>query len=171
MTVKTAQSATRDTTALKLRLKERLLIARPLYMMSSPLFRLLQVRYSGMNRGKDYARQRHDSAHMKNTVQENKEIRILGNSDNAPHDFRYALSSNASKTTTANHDIDARLGTHAPGLNADTSLSQGEIGKGEGLRAKRGGKVNTASSGEFHFDNLFCDLCEPLKRLYRNLWV
>lgn len=66
-----------------------------------------------MNRGKDYARQRHDSAHAKNRVEEAKDIRILGDPDNAPHDFRYTLSGNASKTITANHDIDARLDTYA----------------------------------------------------------
>lgn len=109
-----------------------------------------------MNRGKDYARQRHDSAHAKNGVEEAKDIRILGGPDNAPHDFRYTLSGNASKTTTADHDIDAGLGAHAPGLNADACLFQGKVSKSKGLRAKRGRKVVTASSDELHLDNLFC---------------
>jgi hypothetical protein len=119
-------------------------------------FRVLQVRYSGMNRGKDYARQCHDSAHAKNRVEEPEEIRILGDLDNAPHDFRYTLSGNASKTTTANHDIDARLSAHAPGLNADACLFQGKVSKSKGLSIKRRGKVNTASGSKLHPDNLFC---------------
>nr|DAY49033.1 MAG TPA: hypothetical protein [Caudoviricetes sp.] len=109
-----------------------------------------------MNRGKDYARQRHDSAHAKNRVEEAKDIRVFRDPDNAPHDFRYTLSANASKTTTANHDIDARLGAHAPGLNADACLFQGKVSKSKGLSIKRRGKVNTASGSKLHLDNLFC---------------
>lgn len=132
----------------------------------SPFSRDLQIRDGVVKGGKGYTRQRHEPAHMKNAVQEPEKIRILGDPDDAPHDFRYTLSGDAAKTSTTNHNIDAGLDTNTPGFNADTSLSQGKIGKGEGLRAKGGGKVNTASSGELHFNNLFCDLCEPLKRLY-----
>lgn len=135
----------------------------------SPFSRDLQIRDGVVKGGKGYTRQRHEPAHMKNAVQEPEKIRVFGNSDNMAHNVRNAFPGYAAKTSTTNHNIDAGLDTNTPGFNAGTSLSQGKIGKGEGLRAKGGGKVNTASSGELHFNNLFCDLCEPLKRLYRNL--
>ena len=130
-------------------------MADPLYIAIPPFFNTLQVRDGGMNRCESYTRQRHEPAHMKNAVQEAKEIRILGHSDNTPHDFRDAFPGNSPKPSAAYYNINTGLDAYATRFNANACLFQGKIRKREGLRAKRSGKVNTASGCELHLNNLF----------------
>jgi hypothetical protein len=92
---------------------------------------------------------------MNNAVQEAKEIRIFGHSDNTPHDFRNTFSGNSPKSSAAYYNINAGLDAYATRFNANACPFQGKIRKREGLRAKRSGKVNTASGRELHFNNLF----------------
>lgn len=147
-------STIRDRTALALRLKVSLLIARPLYMTAPPFFIVwLQIRDSAVKRSKGYARQRHEPAHIKNAVQETEEIRVFVLRYNLAHNVRNTFPRNAIDAA-ANSNIDARLDAYAPGFDANPGLFQSEVSKSEGLSVKRRGKVATASCGELHLDNL-----------------
>lgn len=153
--MKAIVSATRDRATLALRLKDSLLMADPLYMVAPFFPRDLQIGDSAVKGSKSYARQRHESAHIKNAVQEPEEIRVFVLRYNLAHNVRNAFPRNAIDAS-ANGNIDAGLDAYAPGFDANTSFSQGKVSKSKGLSIKRRGKVVTASGGKLHLDNLFC---------------